>query len=95
MLKKEEVQHIANLARIKIDEKETEGYQNDLSGILDYFAELQALDTGNLETIGHITGMQNVLRHDCVQDFGSLGKEAVLKNAPETKNGQIKVKNVL
>lgn len=95
MLSKQEIQHIAGLARISLSEKEIEKYQKDLSGVLDYFAELQKLDTDRIEPIGHITGMNNVFRTDKVADFGSLGKEAILKNAPETKDGYVKVKSVL
>lgn len=95
MLDKKEVQHIAGLARIRIDEKETEKYQKDLSSILDYFAEIQALETENVEPIGHITGMENRFRQDHAEDFGSLGKDALMENSPDTKDGHIKVKNVL
>ncbi|KKU55357.1 MAG: Aspartyl/glutamyl-tRNA(Asn/Gln) amidotransferase subunit C [Candidatus Moranbacteria bacterium GW2011_GWE1_49_15] len=95
MLTKEEIQHIAGLARISLHEKEIEKYQKDLSGILDYFTELQKLDTESVEAIGHITGMRNVFRQDKSSDFGSIGKEEILKNAPETKGGYVKVKSVL
>ncbi|MCX6765708.1 MAG: Asp-tRNA(Asn)/Glu-tRNA(Gln) amidotransferase subunit GatC [Candidatus Moranbacteria bacterium] len=95
MLTKDEVQHIAALARIGITDKETEKYQKDLSAILDYFKELQKLGTEGIEPISHITGRFNVLREDEVEDFGDLGKEAIMKNAPETKKGFVKVKSVL
>lgn len=95
MLSKEEIQHIAGLARISLNEKEIEGYQKDLSGVLDYFSELQKLDTENVEPIGHITGMSDVFRSDRSEDFGSIGKEDILKNAPETKDGYVKVKSIL
>jgi Asp-tRNA(Asn)/Glu-tRNA(Gln) amidotransferase C subunit len=39
--------------------------------------------------------MQDVFRTDKNEDFGSIGKEAILKNAPEKKDGYIKVKSVL
>ncbi|HAV11137.1 MAG TPA: Asp-tRNA(Asn)/Glu-tRNA(Gln) amidotransferase subunit GatB [Candidatus Moranbacteria bacterium] len=95
MLSRQEIQHIAGLARISLHEKEIEKYQKDLSGVLDYFAELQELDTEKVEPIGHITGMQNVFRSDLFSDFGSIGKDDILKNAPETKDGYVKVKSVL
>ncbi len=95
MLSKEEVQHIAALARIGITDEETEKYQKDLSAILDYFKKLQELDTENIEPIGHITGRFNSYREDKREDFGSLGKAAIMKNAPEKKDGFIKVKSVL
>jgi aspartyl-tRNA(Asn)/glutamyl-tRNA(Gln) amidotransferase subunit C len=95
MLSKEEILHIATLARIGLDEKDIEKYQSELSGILDYFKKLEELDVENIEPIGHITGMQDVFRSDMNEDFGSLGEEAILKNAPEKKDKYIKVKSVL
>lgn len=95
MLTKEEIQHIAGLARISLREEEIEKYQKDLSAVLDYFAELKKLDTEKIEPIGHITGMSDVFRSDRVEDFGSIGKEDIMKNAPETKDGYVKVKSIL
>jgi aspartyl-tRNA(Asn)/glutamyl-tRNA(Gln) amidotransferase subunit C len=95
MLSKEEILHIATLARIGLDEKDIEKYQTELSEILDYFKKLDELDVAGIEPIGHITGMQNVMRSDNQEDFGLPGKEAILKNVPEKKDGYIKVKSVL
>lgn len=95
-LTREEILHIASLARIGIkNEEEIAHYQQDLSSVLDYFVELASLDTDTVEPIGHITGMENVSRRDESVDFGQQGKEAIVKNAPETKDGFIKVKSVL
>ena len=87
--------HIATLARIGLSEKDIEKYQHDLSEILDYFKKLEELNVDGIEPIGHITGMQDVFRSDRHDDFGSLGKEGIMKNAPENKEGYIKVKSVL
>ena len=95
MLTKEEILHIATLARIGLSEKDVEKYQTELSEILDYFKKLDELEVGNIEPIGHITGMLNKLRSDAQVDFGSVGKEQILKNAPERKEDYIKVKSVL
>lgn len=95
MLTKEEVQYIAALARIGLTGEETKKYQKDLSAILDYFKKLQELDTEKVEPIGHITGRFNSFREDKQEDFGSLGKVAIMKNAPEIKDKFIKVKSVL
>ena len=62
---------------------------------MDYFKKLNELDVDGVEPIGHITGMQDVFRTDKNEDFGSIGKEAILKNAPEKKDGYVKVKSVL
>lgn len=95
MLTKEEIQNIATLARIGLSEKDIEKYQQDLSEILDYFKKLDEVDIEGVEPIGHITGMKNVFRTDGNVDFGDLGKEAIMQNAPEEKDGYIKVKSVL
>ena len=95
MLTKEEILHIATLARIGLTEKDVEKYQHDLSNILDYFKKLEEVDTTDVEPIGHITGMQNSLRADKHEDFGAIGKEQIMQNAPETKDGYFKVKSVL
>lgn len=95
MLTKEEILHIATLARIGVSEKDVEKYRRDLSDILDYFKKLDELDVSGVEPIGHITGMQNKFRNDEQFDFGEIGKEAIIKNAPEMKGKYLKVKSVL
>lgn len=94
MLSQEEVKHIALLARIGIKEDEIEKYQKDLSAVLDFFRELEAVATDDVEAIGHITGTADVARRDRAEDFGIAGKEMILSNVPETKNGFVKVKSV-
>lgn len=95
MLNKEEVKHIAGLARIGLTEKEIGKYQKELSAILDYFKKLEELDTEKVEPVGHITGTENVNRIDKQEDFGGLGEKAILENAPERKEKYVKVKSVL
>ena len=94
MLTQEEVKHIALLARIGLKEDEVEKYQKDLSAVLDFFRELQAADTDKVEMIGHITGRLGEAREDRTEDFGTLGKEALKKNFPDTKEGFVKVRSV-
>lgn len=95
MLAKDEIKNIAKLARIGIEEKEVEGYQKDLSAVLDYFKELENLDTKNVDPIGHITGRNNVSRKDERKEISEEEREDVLKNSPERKGNYVKVKSVL
>ena len=95
MLTRDEVKKIASLARIGLDESEIPKYQKDLSAILDYFKKLQELNTEKVEPISHITGRFNFYREDKQEDFGDLGKEAIMENTPEKKDGFVKVKSVL
>jgi len=80
-----QVRHIAQLARLKIDERERERLKKDLSNILGYFQKLDELDTTNVEPMQHVIETQNVLRKDKVRP--SLPQEQALKNAPK-QDGQ-------
>jgi len=94
MLTVDEIKHIALLARIGIKEEEIEKYRKDLSAVLDFFHELETVDTTNVSPIGHITGMMNRARLDQSVDFEQKGKDRIMKNVPETKDGFVKVKSV-
>ncbi|MDO8529617.1 MAG: Asp-tRNA(Asn)/Glu-tRNA(Gln) amidotransferase subunit GatC [bacterium] len=95
MLSTDEIKNIASLARIGLNEKEVEGYQKDLSAILDYFKELEELDTNDIEPIGHITGRNNISSPDTREETSEAEREAILKNVPERKGNYVKVKSVL
>lgn len=95
MLSKNEIKNISSLARIGIEEKEVEDYQKNLSAILDYFKELEELDTKGVEPIGYITGKNNVFRPDERGEKDEFEREDILKNAPERKENYVKVKSVL
>ena len=95
MLSKDDVKNIASLARVGIEDKEIEDYQKNLSAILDYFKELEELNTDNVEPIGHITGRSDVSRKDERGEPDEKEREDILNNSPERKNNYVKVKSVL
>ncbi len=95
MLTEKEIRDIASLARIGLREEDIEKYQKDLSGILDYFKKMEELDTDKVEPIGHIAGTTNVYRQDRRKELSEKELESLLKNAPEIKDGAVKVKSVL
>lgn len=94
MLEKDEIKHIAGLARIGIKEKEIERYQEELSVVLDYFKKLEDLDTEKIKEIGHITGMHSVFREDKSEDCDVEIKKGIIKNSPDEKDNYFKVKSV-
>jgi aspartyl-tRNA(Asn)/glutamyl-tRNA(Gln) amidotransferase subunit C len=93
MISKDEVKHIASLARIGLEEKEIEKFSHDLSSILDWIAQLEEVDVTGVLPTAHITGMSNISREDNVSDFSE--KEKIVALFPESKNGYDKVKSVL
>ena len=64
MLTKEQVQHIARLARLGLREDEIEAFASDLSRILESVAKLREVKTEEIEPIAHITGLENAYRND-------------------------------
>jgi aspartyl-tRNA(Asn)/glutamyl-tRNA(Gln) amidotransferase subunit C len=92
-LTKDEVKHIASLARIGMSEKEVDKFSTDLSSILDWIEQLKEVDISGVEPTAHITGLENKSREDKVQNFEN--KEGISKLFPESKNGYDKVKSVL
>lgn len=94
MLSVDEVKHIALLSRIGLREEDIPTYQKDLSAVFDFFRELEKVPTETMEPIGHITGRTDVMRDDVYESFPQSQKEQILKNAPDTKDGFLKVKSV-
>jgi len=94
MLSKEEVKHIADLARIKLGEPEIEKYQHQLSVILDYFKEIQKIKVDNVKPLASVSGLKNVLRPDVPRQESQEKKKALIEAASEKEKGLIKVKSV-
>lgn len=94
MITKKEVQHIAKLARLGLLENELEKFQKELSSILDFVKKLQEADTSKVEPISHITGAKNVTRKDRARKNETEKVRKILDEAPELKEGYIKVKAV-
>jgi len=93
MISREEVLHIAKLAKLPLTEEEIELYQKQLSRILEYFKRLEELDTSDVEPLKHILEAGNVLRPD--EPRPSLPIEDVLRNAPRRRDGFFEVPKVI
>lgn len=78
---RDEVEHVAKLARLAITEEEKERYTQQLSNILTYIEKLKELDTSKVEPTSHVLPMKNIFREDEVRP--SLPREEILKNAPD------------
>jgi aspartyl-tRNA(Asn)/glutamyl-tRNA(Gln) amidotransferase subunit C len=93
MISKKEIKHIANLARIGLDDREIEKFSHDLSAILDWIEELKKADVSLAESPGHTTGLENRMREDEAEKFEAA--EKIIKLFPESRNNYDKVKSVL
>ena len=62
MISREEVNHVAELARLELSEEETAFFQNDLNSILSYVESLKDLDTENVSPMSHVLEVNNVWR---------------------------------
>ena len=92
-LTKDDVKHIAKLARLGLSEAEVEKFQEQRSGILEHAKMLEEIDTTNVEPIAQITGLRNVSFKDEVKHCEV--KAELLEQSPMDKqDGMIKVKNV-
>lgn len=91
---KSEVEQVANLARIGVSESEKSDLTQDLSSILEFVDELQAVDTKGVVSTSQVTGLEDVLREDEVVRC-ELSRDELLANAPTTLEGYVKVKRVL
>lgn len=92
-LTREEVEHIAALARLELSEEEKARYREQLSAILDYAARLQTLDTSHIPPTASVLAQRSVLRPDV--PVQGLTTEEVLRNAPRTEQNQFRVPPVL
>ncbi|TRZ36134.1 Asp-tRNA(Asn)/Glu-tRNA(Gln) amidotransferase subunit GatC [Niallia circulans] len=90
---KEEVKHVANLARLAITEEEAEQFQKQLDAIITFAEQLNEIDTEGVKPTSHVLDVKNVLREDVAGK--GLPVEDVLKNAPEHQDGQIKVPSII
>jgi len=94
VIDKEEVKHIAKLARLGLTEKEIEQLQKELSSILDYFEKLKKVDISGIEPTTHSILVENVMRDD-ERRKSKVESRKLLDLAPETKESYLKVKSIL
>lgn len=94
MINKEQVQHIAKLARLQLKEEEVLQYQQDLSLILDYFDILKEVDTKNTQPMTHSVEHENIAREDVPQREEPDVILRMMQLLPAVKDGFLKVKAI-
>ena len=94
MISKEEVEHIAKLARLELTETEVEKMQKDLSAILDYFKLLKKAPKPQ-KFAKQVKGDLSAVRKDEAGIRDANVAEKIITGAPDKKDGYIKVKTIL
>ncbi|WP_102028775.1 Asp-tRNA(Asn)/Glu-tRNA(Gln) amidotransferase subunit GatC [Salirhabdus sp. Marseille-P4669] len=92
-ISKDQVKHVANLARLSFSEEEVEKFTEQLGSIIKFAEQLNELDTENVEPTTHVLDLKNVMRKD--EPKKGLTQEEALKNAPDKQDGQFRVPSIL
>ncbi|MCI9663227.1 MAG: Asp-tRNA(Asn)/Glu-tRNA(Gln) amidotransferase subunit GatC [Lachnospiraceae bacterium] len=85
----ETIEYVGILAKLELTDEEKEQAKKDMGSMLDYIDKLGELDTRGVEPMSHVFPVNNVFREDVVTNGDE--REAILKNAPEEKNGMFAV----
>ena len=88
-----QVEHIAHLARLEFGEKELEAFTRQMDNILSYFDKLKEVDTTSVEPTSHAIRVTNVFREDEVKN--SIVLDLSLKNAPEQEGSCFRVPKII
>ncbi len=91
-LTRNQVEHVAKLARLSLTDQEKVAFTEQLSRILEHVESLNRLETADVPPTYHAVALQNVLRED--KPHTSLDRAKVLSQAPEAEEGCFKVPKI-
>ena len=89
MIDRDQVLHVAKLARLKVTDVEVDRMAEELSKILEHVETMNELDLEGVEPTSHVVDLTNVLREDVPRD--GLDKETALAQAPDAADGGFRV----
>ena len=92
---KQQITHIAKLAKLEISEKEIAKFQKQLSNIIEYISKLDKVDTKNIKPTSQTTGLLDAKREDLINQKDCLTLEEALSGTENTHNGYFKVSAIL
>jgi aspartyl-tRNA(Asn)/glutamyl-tRNA(Gln) amidotransferase subunit C len=93
-LSKQDVEHIALLARLGLSEAEKEKFASQLSSILEYFKQLKEVNTDGVQPTAQVTGLENVMRPDVMEGCQLEIMKKLIGLAPESEDNLVKTKSV-
>jgi aspartyl-tRNA(Asn)/glutamyl-tRNA(Gln) amidotransferase subunit C len=89
VIEREQVLHVAKLARLKLSEQEVETMVGELSGILEHVDRIAALDLEDVPPTSHVVELENMWRAD--EPHESLDRDVALAPAPDPVDGAFRV----
>jgi aspartyl-tRNA(Asn)/glutamyl-tRNA(Gln) amidotransferase subunit C len=89
VIDREQVLHVAKLARLRLSDEDVGRMTDELSGILDHVDRISQMDLEGVEPTSHVVTLENVLRADVPRP--SLPQEVALATAPEAVDGAFRV----
>ena len=92
-ISRNEIMHIANLARLNLNEEEIDRYTKDMEEIIEFANIINSIDTENIDEAISASDQVNVFRKDEVKEFED--KEALIKNAPSMDGGMFHLPSVI
>ena len=96
MISKKDLEHMAWLSRLELSEEDKVKYTPKLNSVLDYFGELDGVDTEGVEPTYHVLPLSNVFRNDEPGvPTSSLQQEEALSNAPKKQDGFFKAPRMM
>ncbi len=92
-ISREQIEHVANLARLNLTEEEKQRFTTDMEAIITFADQLNELDIKEIEPTAHVIPIQNVFRKDEAKP--SFDRDALLANAPSKADGCFSVPKVV
>jgi aspartyl-tRNA(Asn)/glutamyl-tRNA(Gln) amidotransferase subunit C len=89
VIDREQVLHVAKLARLRLTDEEVEKMSGELSTILEAIEQIGELDLEGVQPTSHVVDLENVLRPD--EPRPSLSRERALANAPDASDDGFRV----
>lgn len=89
MIDREQVLHVARLARLHLDDSELERMAGELNAVLEHVERISSLDLEGVAPTSHVVALENVLRPD--EPEPCLPRERVLASAPDPADGAFRV----
>ncbi len=89
----QQARHVARLAQVAFDEKELDDLRSDLDAVLDYVKQLDEIDLDGVQPTTHAVPLELPLGGDVVE--ARIGRQEILQNAPETRDGMFCVPRVV